>query len=66
MTKLHDLPEDHPLRNAPLCSIESVRIVCRHTGGKRDPRAWKIGKLAFNALGDTWTTNFDFTVEAAP
>lgn len=66
MTKLHTLPDDHPLRNTPLSSIESVRMVCRHTGSKRDPRTWKIGRETFNELGDTWTTNFDFVVEEQP
>lgn len=66
MTRLHELPAGHPLRNAPIASIASVRIVCRHTGSKRDPRTWKIGRETFNALGDTWTRNFDFTVEEQP
>lgn len=66
MTKLHTLPRVHLLRNVPIESIDSVRIVCRYTGAKRDPRTWKIGKVAFNDLGDNWTGNFDFVVEEQP
>jgi len=62
MTALHNLPEDHRLRNVPLESIEGIQIVCRHTKTKRDPRTWKIKNDTFNQLGDTWKTNFDFIV----
>lgn len=62
MTALHNLPEDHRLRNVPLESIEGIQIVCRHTKTKRDPRTWKIKNDTFNRLGDTWKTNFDFIV----
>ena len=62
MTALHNLPEDHRLRNVPLESIDGIQIVCRHTKTKRDPRTWKIRGDTFNQLGDTCKTNFDFIV----
>ena len=62
MTALHNLPEDHRLRNVPLESIDGIQIVCRHTKTKRDPRTWKIKNDTFNQLGDTWKINFDFIV----
>lgn len=62
MTALHNLPEDHRLRNVALESIEGIQIVCRHTKSKRDPRTWKIRGDTFNRLGDTWKTNFDFII----
>lgn len=62
MTKLHELPSDHPLRNVAIQDID-VRIRCRHTGATRDPRTWKIKADTFNRLGDTWKTNFDFIIQ---
>jgi len=48
ITKLHELPTDHKLRN---------------TGARRDPRSWKIGGDTYNRLGDTWRTNFDWILK---
>lgn len=62
ITKLHELPKDHPLRNTAIKDID-VRIKCRHTGATRDPRTWKIRGDTFNRLGDTWQTNFDFIIQ---
>ena len=62
MTLLHELPPDHRLRNVAIESIDGIRIVCRHTGSKRDPRTWKIRGDTFNRLGDTWKNNFNFII----
>lgn len=61
ITKLHELPKDHPLRNTALQDID-VRIKCRHTKSSRDPRTWKIKSNSYNELNDSWQTNFDFIV----
>jgi len=65
ITKLHELPSDHPLRNTAIKDID-VRIRCRHTGSTRDPRTWKIKGDTFNRLNNTWQTNFDFIIQPAP
>ena len=57
--KLHELPEAHPARNTAIRDLD-IRTVCRHTGARRDPRTWKIGKDTYNRLGDTWRINFDW------
>ena len=44
ITKLHELPPDHHLRNTAIQHID-VRIKCRHSGTTRDPRTWRIKKL---------------------
>lgn len=62
ITKLHELPSDHPLRNTAIKDID-VRIRCRHTGSTRDPRTWKIKGDTYNRLGETWKTNFDFIIQ---
>jgi hypothetical protein len=64
ITKLHELPSDHALRNTAIKDID-VRIRCRHTGSTRDPRTWKIKGDTFNRLNDTWQTNFDFIIQPA-
>ena len=64
ITKLHELPSDHPLRNTAIKDID-VRIKCRHTGSTRDPRTWKIKGDTFNRLNDSWQTNFDFIIQPA-
>jgi len=51
MKHLHELPEDHRLRNTAIQDID-VRIRCRHTKTTRDPRTWKI--------------NFDFILQPTP
>lgn len=61
--KLHELFEDHPLRNTAFKDMDNVIIQCRHTKSKRDPRTWKIGKETYNRLNDSWQMNFDFIVE---
>jgi len=65
MKHLHDLPEDHRLRNVALKDID-VRIRCRHTKTTRDPRTWKIKGDTYNRLGESWKTNFDFILQPAP
>jgi hypothetical protein len=62
ITKLHELPEAHSARNTAIQDLD-VMIVCRHTGTKRDPRAWKIKNDTFNRLGDTWRNNFDWVLK---
>ena len=62
ITKLHELPSDHPLRNIAIQDID-VRIKCRHTGSTRDPRTWKIKSDTYNRLCHSWQTNFDFIVQ---
>ena len=62
ITKLHELPSDHPARNTAIQHID-VRIKCRHTGATRDPRTWKIKGDTYNRLGETWKTNFDFIIQ---
>ena len=64
ITKLHELPSDHPLRNTAIKDID-VRIRCRHTGATRDPRTWKIKGDTFNRLNETWQANFDFIIQLA-
>lgn len=59
--KLHELPPDHHLRNAPIHSIGAT-IVCRHTKSKRDPSTWKIKDNTYNQLNDSWQNNFDWIV----
>ena len=59
---LHDLPEDHRLRNVAIQDID-VRIRCRHTKTTRDPRTWKIKGDTYNRLGDNWKTNFDWEIK---
>jgi hypothetical protein len=59
--KLHELPEDHPLRNTALKDLD-VRLHCRREKKKSDPRTWKIRNDTYNRLGETWKTNFDFVV----
>ena len=61
ITKLHELPLDHKLRNTALKDID-VRIRCRHTKSTRDPRTWKIKNDTYNRLCDSWKTNFDFLI----
>lgn len=63
--KLHELPEAHPARNTAIQNLD-VRIVCRHTGARRDPRSWKIGGDTYNRLGDTWRNNFDWVLNHKP
>ena len=60
---LHDLPEDHRLRNVAIQDID-VRIRCRHTKTTRDPRTWKIKGDTYNRLGDNWKTNFDWEIKS--
>ena len=62
ITKLHELPSDHPLRNTAIQDID-VRIRCRHTGATRDPRTWKIKDDTYNRLCETWQNNFDFIIQ---
>jgi hypothetical protein len=62
ITKLHELPSDHPLRNIAIQDID-VRIRCRHTGTTRDPRTWRIKNDTYNRLCDTWHINFDFILQ---
>jgi hypothetical protein len=62
---LHELQNDHNLRNSALQSID-VRIRCRHTKSTRDPRTWKIKNNTYNELNDSWKTNFDFIVNYEP
>jgi len=64
ITKLHELPPDHRLRNIAIQDI-NVRIKCRHTGATRDPRSWKIKADTYNRLGETWRSNFDFIIQPA-
>ena len=61
IAKLHELPPDHHLRNAPIRSIGAT-IVCRHTKSKRDPSTWKIKDNTYNQLNDSWQNNFDWIV----
>ena len=65
MKHLHELPEDHRLRNTAIQDTD-VLIRCRHTGTTRNPRLWKIRKETFNRLGESWRTNFDFIIQPAP
>lgn len=62
ITKLHELPSDHPARNTAIQDID-VRIKCRHTGTTRDPRTWRIKNDTYNRLCDTWHINFDFILQ---
>ena len=62
ITKLHELPSDHPARNTAIQDID-VRIKCRHTGATRDPRTWRIKNDTYNRLSDTWHINFDFILQ---
>jgi hypothetical protein len=62
ITKLHELPPDHQLRNTAIQNID-VRIKCRHSGTTRDPRTWRIKGDTYNRLGDTWQNNFDFIIQ---
>jgi len=65
MKLLHEMPVDHPIRNTALVNLD-VRIRCRHTGARRDPRSWKIGGDTYNRLGDTWRNNFDWVLNQKP
>jgi hypothetical protein len=65
ITKLHELPPDHHLRNTAIQHID-VRIKCRHSGTTRDPRTWRIRNDTYNRLSDTWQNNFDFIIQPAP
>ena len=65
ITKLHELPPDHRLRNTAIKDLD-VRIVCRHTSSKRDPKTWKIKNDTFNRLSDGWQSNFDFVIQQTP
>ena len=62
ITKLHELPSDHPARNTAIQPID-VRIKCRHSGTTRDPRTWRIKNDTYNRLCDTWHINFDFILQ---
>ncbi len=62
ITKLHELPTDHPARNTAIQDID-VRIKCRHSGTTRDPRTWRIKGDTYNRLCDTWHINFDFILQ---
>ena len=62
---LHELQNDHHLRNSALQTID-VRIRCRHTKSSRDPRTWKIKNNTYNELNDSWQNNFDFIVNYEP
>ena len=62
ITKLHELPPDHPLRNTAIQDID-VRIKCRHSGTTRYPRTWRIKNDSYNWLCDTWHINFDFIIQ---
>lgn len=63
--KLHELPPDHPARNTAIRDLD-VRMVCRHTGSKHDPRSSKIKDDTYNRLGDTWRNNFDWVLNHKP
>jgi hypothetical protein len=62
VTKLHELPPDHPLRNTAIKDIDGIQMVCRHTKSRRDPRTWKIKVDTFNRLNDSWQNNFDWVI----
>ncbi len=62
ITKLHELPPDHPARNTAIQDID-VRIKCRQSGTTRDPRTWRIKSDTYNRLCDTWHINFDFILQ---
>ncbi len=62
ITKLHELPPDHPLRNTAIQHID-VRIKCRRTGTTRDPRTWRFKSDTYNRLCDTCHINFDFILQ---
>jgi hypothetical protein len=62
VTKLHELPPDHRLRNTAIQNIDGIQIVCRHTKSRRDPRTWKIKNDTYNRLNDSWQNNFDWVI----
>jgi hypothetical protein len=62
ITKLHELPPDHVLRNTAIQDIDGIQIVCKHTKSKRNPSTWKIKNNTYNELNESWHNNFDWIV----
>ena len=61
ITKLHELPQEHQLRNTKISQL-AILLVCRHTKSKRDPSTWKINNNTYNELNESWQNNFDWIV----
>jgi len=64
MVRLDTLPQDHPLRNIPLCDIGAQYRWVYSKGNPRPVlRAFGIARNAFNELGQVWTKEYEWYAE---
>jgi|GEM_PF-6499192 len=64
MTKLHELPVDHPLRCKPLAEIGAeVRNLHSTQWRKVEPR-WGIARNRYNDLRGPWIEHNEFRAES--